>query len=279
MTVADMWFRARLVLWRLLVRAGRKGIHRFTLPDGSSFDYPFASAVGKHLFAGGFEAAEIAFIRARLKPGDIVLDVGANAGLYAVIAARMVGDAGHVFAFEPDVTALQLLRRNLEANGLRNVTVIDAATSNTSGQAAFAVADDIAMGSLAAIDRADQHVERWETVRTVRLDDVVAERGIGPVALIKMDVEGAEKLALEGATALLSGGRPPATILFEAFAANARAFGYDIRSLFDLLRAHGYTISGLDRTGSLQPEAAIPSESLGTTVYNFVAQRDVPVGQ
>lgn len=272
-TLSKIGFRARLAGWHVLTRLVGERDYRFTLPDGSVLDYPLKSAVGKHLFAGGFESAEVTFVLSRLKAGDVVLDVGANGGVYTLLAAKAVGDAGHVYAFEPDKQALRLLRHNLELNAVTNVTVVPAAVSNHAGEASFAVADDVAMGSLADIERPDQRIGRWETVETVRLDDMIDRFGIRSVDFIKMDVEGAEKLALEGATGLLSSARAPAAILFEAFDANARAFGYAVEVLFALLRAHHYTILGMEHSGALRPVDEIPSEQIGTTVYNFVAER------
>ena len=211
-------------------------------------------------------------MRGHLKPGDVVLDLGANAGLYTLLASRAVGQSGHVYAFEPGERALKLLRHNIAVNSLTNVTVIDAAVSNQSGQASFGVANDTALSSLADISRTDQQITNWQTVKTIRLDDAVTQHGIRPVTFIKMDVEGAEKLALDGASHLLSQTAPPLTILFEAFEQNTKAFGYTVGELLDLLRRHGFSLHGFDRTLTLHPIEHFGSE-VGTTVYNFVAYK------
>lgn len=263
-------FRVRRLAWRALTAIQPHRVHAFTLPDGGRFEYPLSSAIGEQLFAGWFEPAEVAFARRHLQPGDVVLDVGANAGLYTVIAARAVGASGHVYAFEPDERALALLRRNVEVNGLKNVTVIEAAVSDETGERPFAAASDTALSSLAAIQRDDQQIEGWRTVRTVRLDDAIATHGIGGVRFLKIDVEGAEKLVLDGAANLLS--RAPAgfTILFEAFERNAEAFGYTVRELLEILRSKGFDLRGFDPSLQLLPIDAGGS-SIGKTVYNFVA--------
>jgi FkbM family methyltransferase len=241
------------------------------LPDGARFEYPLASAIGKHLFAGRFEPAEVGFFRAHLHPGSVVLDLGANAGLYTVIAARAVGPRGHVYAFEPGERALALLRRNIAINHLTNVTVIEAAVSDVTGTASFAVATDTALGSLANTERDDQAIAGWQTVKTIRLDDAVTQHDLEVVDFIKIDVEGAEKLAFAGAPRLLA--RPaPLTILFEAFETNAHAFGYTVRELLDLLREYGFAIRGFDRFGRLREIDELGSE-VGVSAYNFVADK------
>jgi FkbM family methyltransferase len=266
-------FRFRHLLWRLVTALSRADrIYSFRLPGGARFDYPLASAIGRDLFAGGFEPAEVRFVREHLTVGDVVLDLGANAGLYTVLASRAVGEAGHVYAFEPGERALELLRHNIAINHLTNVTVIDAAVSDTTGQARFAVAKDTALSSLAAIERVDQEIARWETVRTVRVDDAAAEYGIGDVRFIKLDVEGAEKLALDGAAGVLSRGEGPLTILFEAFDQNTRAFGYTVREMLDSLEARGFALHGFDHAQVLHPIERL-NEGIGTHIYNFVAYR------
>lgn len=244
-------------------------VHTFRLPDGGRLEYPLATAVGADLFAGCFESAELAFVRAHLRPGDVVLDVGANAGLYTVIAARMVGSSGHVFAFEPDDRAVALLRRNIALNGLSNVTVIEAAVSDETGQRQFAAASDIAMSSLAASRRADQQIQLWRTIDTIRLDDALDTYRVERAAFLKIDVEGAEKLVLEGAFELLARAPDRFAILFEAVELNAEPFGYTVSELLELVELKGFSVHGFDLTGRLRPLRVL-GPGVGRTICNFV---------
>lgn len=265
--------RIRRVAWRLLTGLSRADrLYSFRLPCGARFDYPLDSAIGKYLYSGAFEPAEFAFARNHLKPGDIVLDVGANGGLYTVMAARAVGDTGHVYAFEPGTRALEVLRHNVAINGLKNVTIIPAAVSNSTGQASFAVAADSALSSLADIGRGEQKIRAWTTVDTIRLDDAVERYQIPHVSFIKVDVEGAEKLVFEGSPELLTRASPPFAILFEAFDQNARAFGYTVAELLASLSLGGYSIYGFDRSMDLHPIERFGAE-IGSGIYNFVAYK------
>jgi len=263
-------FRLRRYVWRVFRAIQPHRIHSFTLPGGGRFEYPLSSAIGADLFAGWFEPAEVAFVRKHLAPGDTVLDVGANAGLYTVIAARAVGPSGHVFAFEPDERALALLRRNIARNALTNVTVIEAAVSDETGQRQFAAASDIAMSSLADVRRDDQQIQAWRTVDTIRLDDAVQKHRAQGATFLKIDVEGAEKLVFEGAPNLLTNAAERFTILFEGFGRNTEAFGYTVPDLLRILRAHGFSLYGFDSSLQLQPVEDL-GPAIGTTIYNFAA--------
>ena len=264
--------RVRRFAFRALKAIQPDRIQAFTLPGGGRFEYPLASAIGEDLFAGWFEPAEVAFVVRHLRPGDVVLDVGANAGLYTVIAARAVGDTGHVYAFEPDQRAVALLRRNVALNGLKNVTVIEAAVSDQTGEREFAAASDIALSSLAAIQRDDQHIQGWRTVRTIRLDDAIASHAIAGVTFLKIDVEGAEKLVIDGAPNLLARAPEGFTILFEGFDRNTEAFRYTVRQLLELLQLEGFALQGFDPSLQLQPVDAGQLHT-GTPIYNFVARK------
>src|SRR5262245_2134996 len=87
--------------------------------------------VADPLLAGrGYEPEETAFIEAALAPGMTFLDLGANVGYFTCLAARKVGPAGRVWAFEPDPRNFRLLVRSVKANGLSNVTAVRAAASD-----------------------------------------------------------------------------------------------------------------------------------------------------
>ncbi len=265
-------FRVRYAVWRTLKRFARPGrVHSFTLHHGLRFEYPLDSAIGGYLFAGGFEKAEIDFVRNHLQRGDVVLDIGANAGLYTIIAARLVGESGHIYAFEPGRDALTLLRNNIRINGLTNVTVIEAAVSNMTGRASFALATDSALSSLATTDRADQQIADWTTVTTIRLDDALRQHQIERVDFIKIDVEGAEGLVMRGAIDVLGAKDEPLTILFEAYDGNCRAFGDAVPDLLSDLKQCGFQLQCFCQS-KLVPLENVHA-GIGSSVYNFVASK------
>ena len=137
----------------------------------------------------------------RLSPGDVVLDCGAHWGVYAVRSARQVGTSGRVFAFEPEQKPFDLLSRNIALNELNNATPITVALSNKPGVAEFStssktgghfVPDPELPGMFPAITTV---TVPCSTIDALVFDDLGLER----VDSIKMDVEGHEVAALEGA--------------------------------------------------------------------------------
>ena len=136
-----------------------------------------------------------------VKLGQVVYDVGANVGFYTLLASRLVGPTGKVVAFEPLPRNLAFLRRHVEMNDRHgNVTVVAAAVSDRAGTARFDPGPMPEMGRLSSAGTVE--------VRTVALDQWIAEQGAPAPGFIKIDVEGAEASVLRGARALLTGVRP-----------------------------------------------------------------------
>ena len=151
------------------------------------------------------EHLHYAWVRERLSPGDHVLDLGSNLGIFATMMATRVGTGGRVVAFEPSARIASDLRRVLTLNELGHVTVVEAAVSNQNGVASFRDVKeaDVRRESSHLSDPARDRVvgalaQDITVVKTVVLDDFVATHDLRP-ALIKIDVEGAEFLVLEGA--------------------------------------------------------------------------------
>lgn len=158
--------------------------------------------IGSHThgcWLGTYEWTRQQAMVAVVRPGMVVYDLGANVGFYTLLAARLVGPAGLVVAFEPLARNLEYLRRHLALNGSDNVTVIDAAVSDRVGCARL-------RGEHGASARlgADGEI----AVRTVTLDELVFGQGRRPPSVIKMDVEGAEVDVLRGAERTLAVWRP-----------------------------------------------------------------------
>src|SRR5262249_36182110 len=149
---------------------------------------------------GVYEPFETGLLQNQLRPGDVVVDVGANIGYYTLLFARCVGPRGRVFAFEPDQTNFDLLRRNVERNGYTNVTLVRKAVAAQSGKLRLYLCEDN-KGDHRTYDSHDGRPSL--EIDAVSLDDYFAgERG--SIALIKMDIQGAEEGALRGMRRLLA---------------------------------------------------------------------------
>ena len=182
------------------------------------------------------ERAVVAAFRRILKPGSLFVDAGANIGFFTLLAARLVGD-GPVIAIEmmPD-TAVRL-RANVARNAVANVTIIECALSNRSGDEVRAAMPEHQYAR-ASIAEATTPGQREVSVRTRTLDDVLADVP-GPIELIKMDLEGAEPMAIAGAEQSLARTR---YVIFEQLEGD-RAAG--------LLESKGFRLRMLDSTNVL----------------------------
>jgi FkbM family methyltransferase len=157
---------------------------------------------GRRYFGIPHEPAEQALIAALLRPGDVVLDVGAHLGLYALPASRLVGPQGAVHAFEPVAGLAGLLRANAAMNGAANVRVHQVALSDRSGMVDIRVNRESGLSSLAPTGRG--LAIGIEPVPAMTLDEAAAAEGIAGVRLLKIDVEGHEAEVLRGAEGLLA---------------------------------------------------------------------------
>ncbi len=134
-----------------------------------------------------------------LSPGDLFIDVGANVGTYSILAAE---HGAKVIAIEPDPEAADRLRGNAALNGYE-IEVIECAMGATSGTASFTVGLDT-VNCFAPESGCEGLTERTRRVSVRRLDDIIGSRHVRGV---KIDVEGAEHLVLNGAKSALSEGR------------------------------------------------------------------------
>lgn len=165
------------------------------------------------------------------RPGDVFLDVGAYIGWFTIKAAKAVGPSGKVIALEPDAYNREQLEGNLALNGLSSCTVVPAAAWFEAAEIAWR-RDEVPVWS--KVDRASHA----RSVRAVSIDSLAGDVGLTRVDWIKMDIEGAEIEALQGATKTLERFRPVLFIEIHETLAPVRrlleGFGYVIeKSEFD----------------------------------------------
>lgn len=160
---------------------------------------PAAGGKVARVLLGTYEPEQTGLLARSLRPGDTFLDLGAHVGFHTLLAARLVGPAGWVVAFEPSPRNARYLRRHLALNGCGNVRVEEAAVSDAAGAARFLHGRGTGTGRLSGAGGVE--------VRTVALDGYCAEHGLSPAA-VKIDVEGAELAVLRGAEEILTRCRP-----------------------------------------------------------------------
>jgi FkbM family methyltransferase len=197
---------------------------------------------------------ELRQLQRLLSPGDVFIDVGANVGLYALKAARLVGPTGRVLALEPGAEAYGHLTSNLALNDFAWVEALKVAASDRAGEAVLhhvPLGNDPQAFSLIANDRA----EEGETVETVTLDSLVERCGLDRIDLVKIDVEGAEPMVIAGARRTLATFRP--AVIFEC---NAH------------INAGGHTDSAAGETWTLLAEAGYRFHRLIGGTFTLIAE-------
>ncbi len=223
-------------LARLVRRTRRRDQWRdtFITPEGLRFKLDLSTYPDCCMAYGVYELDTARLIRRLLRPGDHFVDAGANLGYFTLLAAKLVGPEGRVDAFEPHPVNRARLIEHLRENGLSDrVRVHESALSDQSGRATIHMPlRGIANHGMASLFTPAGESDVVE-VSTVRMDEALA--GTCPT-LIKMDVEGAEPLAVAGMTALVQAEHPPRMIA-EYNVDTARQAGFAPREFIDRLLA------------------------------------------
>jgi FkbM family methyltransferase len=234
-------FRVRNLLRRNTgIKVTAAGISFSLLPEGgTAFD----------LWSGlRFEKSEVEFILRMLRPGMIFFDIGANAGLFTIAAARkLLGSESAVYAFEPCPTTFAILQKNQQLNGLDRVHAVRRALSDKKGSANLYVNAGLKDGlnSLEDPSHTDAEVVGQIPVDIVTLDDFIAQKGIPRVDVMKVDVEGAELRVFRGAQEVLAREDAP-LILYEGYSWCTAGFHYHPVEIMWFLEERGFELFVLD---------------------------------
>jgi len=188
-----------------------------------------------------WEPESTSVIRNLVKPGNVVLDIGANIGYYTVIMSKIVGETGKVLSFEPTKHFFDVLQHTVEINKLKNVALYDFGLSDKN------VVSEISIGEHSATIHWLKDSPRnggtplsVEQISLKRLDDVINSLNIDKIDFIKIDVDGHEPAFLEGALETLKKYKP--TILMEIDHQHYRKAGYVAWDFYNKLREKGYHI-------------------------------------
>lgn len=155
---------------------------------------------------GEYGWEEVELLGKLLKPGDRVIESGANIGTHTLPLSRFVGKEGYVYALEPQPLIFQILCTNLQVNLCANVRVFNAGTSNVEGVASIPDIDYEAQENFGGVQMIRAGLGKTE-VPLVKLDDVIPKEG-GKITLIKADVEGMELMTLLGSGLTIGDNRP-----------------------------------------------------------------------
>jgi FkbM family methyltransferase len=230
--------------------------------------------IDRWLYTGAdFEPMVVKTLTRYLTKNDNFLDIGANIGYFTLIASRLIGKGGTVYAFEPTPSTLEKLKANISMNGLANVRVFDKAISNRIGTATFKtpVGVDINSGRSSFRDIEEEYASL--EVEMITLDSILPE--LKKIKVLKMDIEGAEGLAMEGMVNLLERDRP--LIIMELSDDYLKQLRYSAESVLNFLKDRSYKIfwiqepicaftTDLPLPGQQYDILCIPAEQLQKTI-------------
>lgn len=229
-------FVQRHVVWRGL---------RIAVParDGFVIAGRLDDLIHRYLyFFGVFEPGIARIFRDALRPGDIAIDVGANVGVHTLLAATLVGPQGRVHAIEASPHIHRQLRANLAANGASQVVTYNLAATDAPCSVPVFLHDSSNIGrttimaDIAAENRAAAEAE----VEGRPLQDIVPQADLAAAKLIKIDVEGAEWLVVQGMRAMLGRLHPDVRILVEVTPQAIAQSGGTLRALVEIFAEAGF---------------------------------------
>ncbi|MAW33134.1 MAG: hypothetical protein CMK56_01855 [Proteobacteria bacterium] len=184
-----------------------------------------AWSMSRDILSGRFSEPELELLEYAVKKNEIVIDVGANFGMYTYPLSKIVGDSGRVFAYEPIPFTFRTLTKIIRKLSIRSVSLSNKAVSDKRGKVTFAVplqtSGQLMAGQAHFVNRNDDHPGketqvRWKHLTSLTCETITLDEDIDAsldVSFIKIDIEGAEYFAFKGATRIIKNSTP--SILIE----------------------------------------------------------------
>ena len=194
-----------------------------------------------------------------LQSGMTVLDIGAAMGYFTLAAAKEVGPTGHVFSFEPAPESFKYLSRNVERSKYRNITLINQAVSDKEGTAILHLSKDDPLAHSLGLGRAKMSKEI--KVQTTSLDKFFRKTSID---VIKINVEGAEPLILQGMRNILKRKRP-LVLLTEIDPTALKNLRFNVEDYVEVLQSHFTQIDLV----VMKQDKIVPLERIGQILISL----------
>ncbi|HKY70327.1 MAG TPA: FkbM family methyltransferase [Nitrospira sp.] len=241
------------------IRLGRRfaglGSRTEVVREGLRWELDLCEGIDLAIYLGLFEKDSLSVARRLLKPGAVVLDIGANVGAHTLPLARAVGPNGKVYAFEPTAFAFRKLQRNIELNAdVKSPIILEQmmlGDSTTQLPDRMYSSWPLTHGSVLH-ERHGGRLICLPAARVSSVDDYVREAGIRQIDLMKIDVDGYESAVLCGAHSTLASLRPPIILEFAPYVLDEA--GTSVEGLCEILRRHRYHLYAVS-TGQLLPVA------------------------
>jgi FkbM family methyltransferase len=225
------------------------------------------AAIGTAIVRGNYEPELVAALPGFIRPGTLALDIGANVGLFTILLADLVGERGRVIAFEPIAELATLVERSIAENGFGDrVTLARAAVGNRSGSVKIHSTENARNKGAAYLVTGVGGEGPANDNRDVPLVALDSYPMPSPVGFIKIDIEGAEPLFVQGAAELLKRDHP--VILSEVHPIQLdRVAGTTAAAYVDSIRGLGYEAFSYDE-GRWVPFSTAPcAEDLVTALF------------
>jgi len=241
---------AKKVNWFLYQHLKPKGFIQIEVQGNKMYvDTSDAGVAPPLLLGDSYEKCEVNLFKKLVSKGMVVVDIGANIGYFTLIAANLVGAKGKVFAFEPDSDNYALLIKNIEINGYQNVIPVQKAISNKTGTTDLFLYEQ----------NKGQHTlykpsSYWKSIEieAITLDDYFAEQQ-DSIDVIKMDIQGAEILALQGMDKIIK--QAPGLKIFTEFSPpKLRACGSSPEEFLKKVTEYGFKLHFInERKNRIEP--------------------------
>lgn len=187
--------------------------------------------IGQRVALEKYEPYETQLILRQINLGNTVVDVGANIGYYTILLADKVGRDGKVYAFEPDKTNFEILKKNIELNKLKNVVAVNMAVGRNKGKSKLCRSEENFGDHKLYNDQSLIPKIKTEVVKIIKLDDFLKKKKID---LIKIDTQGWEPEVIRGAKELIKKDKP--TIFLEYSPASYKLAKLNGKKMMEFLR-------------------------------------------
>lgn len=232
---------------RLLARATHMGLVRpawFQFQPGLWMQLDIRDLVQETLLLEGiWEPKTTRYLCSSLSPGQVFIDIGANAGYFSLLASRSVGESGRVLAVEPNPTMAKQLRQNIQRSGLTNIAIVEAACSDSVGVQELFVGNPYNTGNSSL---SPNNLAWTKSVRVgcITADLLLERHHFQRLDLVKIDVEGAELQVLRGMATVLKRLQPE--IIIELTPSLLEGFSVTVGAVHEYFRDLGYSVAPLE---------------------------------
>jgi FkbM family methyltransferase len=199
-------------------------------------------------FSKSFEYVTFDTLSRTIKDDFYILDIGANVGVHTIFMSKYLSTEGKIYSFEPSNETFSILNKNIELNNcIPKITCINSAISDRNGKCFLGVgASDNKKTNNDAfkyLQYSNLLEKKMEEIELITLDEWVEKENITKIDLIKIDVEGAELLCLNGGHKSISKYRP--IIIFECYDEYMQRFNYGSIDIFKYFIDHNYRLDYL----------------------------------